>query len=104
MRRVFKIFSQGGIGDALLLTPSLRAIKKQYPLSRTHIFYTTAAHLQIFKNNPFIDKLEFGSFWRHPIQTIRTMKGWATYDYRSEYGMWLPSLTSDESAAKVIAD
>jgi len=104
MTKIFKILSQGGIGDALLLTPSLRAIKKRYPLSRTHIFCTTPAHLQIFKNNPFIDKLEFGSVWRHPIQTIRTMQGWATYDYRSDYGIWLPSLTSDKHAAKIIAE
>src|SRR6266850_3621522 len=104
MKKIFNILSQGGIGDALLLTPALRAIKKQYPFSRTHIFCGTLAHLQIFKNNPFVDKLTGKSLWKHPIRTVIAMQGWGKYNYVSDYGAWLPSLTSDKYAAEIIAE
>ncbi len=57
MQQVVKIFSWGNIGDALLLTPCLRALKKQHPEVVLHLYYKNADHRDVFLHNPFANIL-----------------------------------------------
>lgn len=54
--KLIKIKSFSGIGDLLLLTPTLRVIKETYPSS--HIIVNTT-HPNLLKNNPFIDQINY---------------------------------------------
>ena len=50
------IISWGGIGDAICVTPSIRALKHKYSNSIIVLIHPTL-HFPIYKNNPFIDYL-----------------------------------------------
>lgn len=47
----------GGLGDVLLATPALRALKAQHPDERLQV-YGTRAHCDILKHSPHIDVLK----------------------------------------------
>lgn len=53
----FKIFFSGGIGDALLTSPALRALKQRFPQLRVDLLCATQVHADIFQHNPNVDRL-----------------------------------------------
>lgn len=63
----------GGMGDVLAITPSLKTLKKKYPDKKIHVEFVSNDHLELLKNNPYIDKVtifkpRFGYLKKH--QTI----------------------------------
>ena len=57
MKKLFKIKQWGGLGDALLATPSYKAIKDKFPDSRI-VVSTFKPYDQLLENNPYIDEIE----------------------------------------------
>ncbi len=49
------IITWGGLGDVILLTPSLREIKKKYPKCELIVLYFHYNHYQVLLNNPYVD-------------------------------------------------
>jgi len=51
------------LGDALLLTPTLKAVKKKLPYSILTVVIKDKGALEVLKNNPYIDNLQFLDSW-----------------------------------------
>ena len=51
-----RIRVQGGLGDILFLTPSLRALKQRDPQCRTIVFFENPTAKSLLKFNPYIDQ------------------------------------------------
>jgi ADP-heptose:LPS heptosyltransferase len=54
---VLKLRTWGGIGDVLLLTPSLRAWKAAHPMGRLQVYCSSPLHFELLRHNPHIDVL-----------------------------------------------
>lgn len=66
MKIVRIVISWGGFGDALMVTPSLKAIKKKRPTCRI-IVYCPQKHIPLFKRNPYIDLLVPLYYFKKPL-------------------------------------
>lgn len=102
-RKVFRIGVWGGIGDALLLTPSLKAIKETYPGSRTLVYYEKRIHREVFLHNPYIDSLRATTLLANPIDVL-------LFNFKdlgiiwTNYGRYKPSLTLNKPAVEILAE
>lgn len=96
-----RVLSWGGIGDALLMTPSFKAIKEQYPGCELSVLCTHPLHKESFENNPYIDKLV--NLMSSPWQSICTMLHLFSVR-RAPYGMLRPSRFYTQHASEIIAD
>ena len=65
-----RILTMGGIGDILLMTPAIRALKEQRPNEKLIVFCWNESHAEIFKNNPFVDEIKLATFKDSPIDYI----------------------------------
>jgi ADP-heptose:LPS heptosyltransferase len=54
---VCRILTWGGLGDALLITPAIRVIKKLHPDCRIHVYCDSKHHKEVLMNNKHIDRL-----------------------------------------------
>ena len=68
---IFKIVSVGGLGDGLLLTPTLREIRERWPRAVTKVYCVNKGHFELFQNNPNIDVLKFATFRSAPLDYLR---------------------------------
>lgn len=69
MSKEFIIISWGGIGDALVCTPTYRALKEACPDHKIIVYYQNKGHEAVFRNNPHIDSLralKIRSLLRYP--------------------------------------
>ncbi|WP_436488021.1 glycosyltransferase family 9 protein [Chitinophaga sp. ARDCPP14] len=71
MREEIIVVTWGGIGDLMLCTPALKALKEENPHSRIIVYYQHfhPGHKQVLLNNPHIDslrELHVTSMWRYP--------------------------------------
>lgn len=63
------IVSWGGIGDALVCTPTYKSLKLKFPDKKIILYYTFKKHRFVFENNPHIDSLRYlhiSAMWRYP--------------------------------------
>jgi ADP-heptose:LPS heptosyltransferase len=102
-KKIIRVISSGGLGDVLLSTPSFYALKKKYPKSRIIVFCKNERHKELYKHNPYIDRLTIRSFWINPFSSILYYLNWAKF-YVFEYGRMNPSLYYKRSAAEIIAE
>ncbi|MCE3228477.1 MAG: rfaQ 5 [Bacteroidetes bacterium] len=87
MSKKIIIASWGGIGDAMVITPTLRAIKELHPKHKL-IVYCNPNHYPVFKNNPHIDSLRvlgLGTLLLRPGAFI----SWIKYLYPKTFISWL---------------
>jgi ADP-heptose:LPS heptosyltransferase len=69
----FMVISTTGIGDALMGTPALRALRESFPQSRIHLLLH-AKKRDLFRMNPHVDSL-----WEYRDNPIyRSYLGWKT--------------------------
>ena len=61
-RKLIRIATWGGLGDALLLTPALRALKREHPNCKIKLACTSKSFRDLFKNNPHVDVLTASRF------------------------------------------
>ena len=52
-----RIRTWGGLGDVLLTTPALRALKQQQPRRRVKVFCASRGHFELLQRNPYVDAL-----------------------------------------------
>jgi ADP-heptose:LPS heptosyltransferase len=54
----YRIMTVGGIGDVLLLTPALRALKQAHPSCVVKVYAISPAHYDVLRHNPHINSLK----------------------------------------------
>src|SRR5688572_5799198 len=89
------ILTYGGLGDTVLLTPSLKALRQQHPAAKINVFCLQAKHKEILKHNPYVDTISDARFWSAPLKWIRFRLGTLrilTYDY-----MWVHPTRADSA-------
>lgn len=57
MKRVIRLITWGGIGDVILATPAIAAIKQRHPRSRLVVYCNRRTHFEVLLGNPNIDRL-----------------------------------------------
>ncbi len=68
------LLSWGAIGDAVVCTPALRALKEKNKNKKIILYAPKKTHLDVFRNNPNIDSLRYFTpfnVWRYPIHFIQ---------------------------------
>src|SRR2546423_3234168 len=101
--KVFRIISWGGIGDAILTTPSFRALKERYPPCKIIVYCVSKNHREGFKNNPYIDRVKLAKFYSDPIQYIKNFLKRGRF-YWTDYGNYNPSFHDYGKAMYDVAD
>lgn len=87
----------GGIGDGLMATPALAALRKKYPDSEIRVL-CNKNHEPILRNNPDIDYFSVS-----PDESALNEEE-VDILFDANYGKLKPSLNYDKHAAKIIGD
>ncbi|HEY8898250.1 MAG TPA: glycosyltransferase family 9 protein [Niastella sp.] len=69
MSKELIIVSAGGIGDAIVATPTYKALRQTYPHHRIIVYCVNEKHYNVFLNNPHIDSLRMlkvKHMWKYP--------------------------------------
>jgi ADP-heptose:LPS heptosyltransferase len=103
MPETVRILANGGIGDAILLTPSLKAMAKARPGRRIVIWSAHPGHEGVFRNNPYVSAFRPVGRLAGIIHTVAGGAKWAPY-LDSEYSRTVPSLLYNKRAANIIAE
>ena len=53
----FRLYSWGNVGDAILLTPVLRSLRRRYPSVRIILYVEKPSHREVYMHNPRIDRI-----------------------------------------------
>lgn len=101
-RATVRIIPGGGLGDILLLTPCLKALKEEKKHHRI-IVYGNKKNTEIFLNNPYIDKLTRLSLWHNPFDLLRLLL-WRKQFIHPRYDHLWPSLSYRKPASEIIAE
>src|SRR5215216_3814790 len=102
-RKVFQIVSWGGIGDAILTTPSFRAIKERHQDCKIIVYCGAKSHWDVFANNPYIDSLRLAKLTSAPLQFIKFHLNKGRF-YMPQYGMFNLSFHYIGKAVDVVAE
>ena len=63
------VVTWGGVGDVMVCTPALRAIKEKYPCHQLIVYCLNKQHRDVLLNNPYIDSVRLvgGKYmWKYP--------------------------------------
>jgi ADP-heptose:LPS heptosyltransferase len=102
-RRIFRVVTAGGIGDALLLTPTIRTLKQQYPNCRIHVYYTHNEYREALMHNKYIDRLLPVNLPRIAVYHLLKWLNMVEVHIPS-YWVLFPSLFYRKSAAEAIGE
>lgn len=58
------VYSLPGVGNTLMLTPHLEAIKRRYPKAKLTVLAMYRSVKEILENNPYIDELIYWNFFK----------------------------------------
>ncbi len=102
-RRTFRIITGGGLGDGLLVTPTLRELKKQFPDCKIILFCRNARQMDLFKHNPRVDGIHTGSFWRSPVTYLRHYFKLSPF-YETTFQRIPPTFVYEKHAKDILAE
>lgn len=101
-RKSINLITWGGLGDALLATPALKALKEKYPEKKIRVF-AHKRHFEILRNNPYIDSLLGTSFKSAPVYWL--LSRLALIKIKSlNYSFSYPAENESRKAAEIIGD
>lgn len=63
------VVTWGGVGDVMVCTPTLRAIKEKHPAHHLIVYCLNKQHRDVLLNNPYIDSLRLVGvkyMWKYP--------------------------------------
>jgi ADP-heptose:LPS heptosyltransferase len=100
--KVFRIASWGGLGDALLSTPTFRALKCKYNECKI-IVLGPKSHAEIFKHNPYIDQVIVTSFSANPLTFLGVLYNKNKFKM-CPYGRFMPIQFFNKNATRIIAE
>ena len=100
------IITCGGIGDVILLTPTLREIKKRLPHTTLTVHAIDKKHYEVLVHNPHIDALRLESKPYLFCMNLLRKTGYLPKRYqRPSYGDYAPSVWFPQKhATKLIAE
>ena len=98
-----RIIAWGGLGDILLSTPTIRALKEENPKRKIIIFCPMKVDFEVYRNNPYIDELRSTKFLYNFFYYILYL-GKFTKFYRFNYGMLSPAKFYHKNAIEIIAE
>ncbi len=102
-KRIIRIGVWGGIGDALLLTPAVKALKQADPNNRVLVYYQKEVHRDVFLHNPYVDSLRATTLFKNPIDVL--LFNFMDLGFiHTGYGKYKPSLTLDKPAVEILAE
>lgn len=101
-KTIVRIIPGGGLGDILLFTPVLKALKEKDRRTRT-IVYANRKNKEIFVNNPYVDRLTMLSFWHDPLALLRWLLRRKQF-INPRYDHLSPSLSYKKPASEIIAE
>ena len=89
--KAYRIIIAGGLGDVLLTTPTIKALKEAAPDRKIVLYCMNERQQGVFKNNPHVDRVTSISFFRNPISFIKYFMKWESF-HTDFYAGWLQSL------------
>lgn len=100
------IITWGGIGDVVLLTPTLRQVKLSSPHAKLIVHALHKKHYDVLLHNPYIDSLRLESRPAVFCYGLLRKNGYVPARYkRSPYGEFAPSVwLPEKKAADIIAE
>ena len=103
MRNCIRIVTWGGLGDVLLATPTLRALKEREACGKLIVYCLSWPHYEIYLHNPYIDILRppgmLNRFERQLMKRFRLFR----LDTPA-YGLLHPSLLYTTRASEIIGE
>lgn len=100
--RLIRILSLGGIGDAILLTPLLRALAQADP-KRSIIIWADRTHESVFRNNPNVSKFRSVRPFHRLLYQAALGSKWLPF-VTVDYGCFVPSVIYDRPAVRIISE
>jgi ADP-heptose:LPS heptosyltransferase len=118
MRRTIRILAVGGIGDVLMLTPALRALKQANPRAFVKVFCLGRPQYEVLLFNPHVDRVKLVSggaavAWLRaaPLDFARLCLDHLTepdtaerHFSTSNYGVFHPSILRGRHATEIIGE
>ena len=101
--RARRLFAFGGIGDGILLTPSLRALAKAEPHGKIIVWSANSAHEAVFRHNPNVSSFRYINRTAHRLYHFLRGSEWMPY-VDTDYSRTLPSLLCVRNAAHTLAE
>jgi ADP-heptose:LPS heptosyltransferase len=102
-KKVIRIIAWGGLGDILLSTPCLKALKMQNGNVRIVVFCGSKGYMEIYKGNPNIDQLNSTFFLNNPLESIY-FKFKLRKFHSCNYGRLMPSIHYKKNASEIIGE
>lgn len=117
-----RILPWGGIGDALLVTPALRALRGKFPEAKIQVFCGHRAHIDVFTGNPNINVLKLvpglsyrSWLTRYPLLFPRVLVdrlllypgyrgSWRRSFRVPAYGLFQPAITCNRHACELVGE
>jgi ADP-heptose:LPS heptosyltransferase len=100
---LIRILAFGGIGDALLMTPSLRAMATADPTRKIIVWSQNPGHESVFRYNPFISSFRYVGWIAKTLYRATAARRWLPYVH-TDYSRTMPSLLYSQGAAHIIAE
>jgi len=100
-RSTYHLVAWGGWGDMVMSTALLKEIRQLHPRAKIIIHVPHKNRVQIFENNPYIDRISIGMS-RHFFSFFLMTKIKSVYHLR--YGKYSPSYFPDRTATEIMAE
>ena len=108
MNRTLVLVAWGGVGDAIICTPTIRALKENFPTHKIILYCPARKQWDVFKNNPYIDSLRILNVWsmmRYPYHLFAYKFNRKLINYTLLHFQFVaPSHIYDKSIKEIAAD
>lgn len=100
--KAYRIIIAGGLGDVLLTTPTIKALKEAEPDRKIMLYCMNERQQGIFNYNPHVDRLTNTSFFRNPVAFTKYFMKRESF-HTDFYAGLMPTAFSGKNAKDLIA-